>query len=206
MISIKLLMEDIDMGTETQDNWNKFFGNRRTPSNNNGLYIFIAALIVILVIIFTASKDGLPNSFVNGFGYPYNDIDMKNMVSSINDIIQENDNYMDEFINMSESDYDFIDEWSAFVNDSLNEFEEITYDPSFSSYIQAVKETLHLTDQFLTGISNKSLDPINIGIGIHKIMYQSDLVTDELLYAFDVNHIPYTIDEDGTITYSYVVH
>ncbi|NLK99995.1 MAG: hypothetical protein GX271_04955 [Clostridiales bacterium] len=199
------------MGTETQDNWNKYFGNKKTPRFNGGIYtIFIIATVILFVAAFL-NKDYLAQVYNGGFGSSFNGVQMSKMVSKVNDIIEENKKYVNEFIsiyNINTSSFeadDFIDDWLKNVKNRMNDLARIDYHKSYHEFMESAKNTLSITEQFITEVKTYKLDYMSINKGIDKIQKQSDQIIDELVKAFDQNRIVYSRSKDGGITYRYTV-
>ena len=140
-------------------------------------------------------------------------VHMKRMVSETNDIIEENTEYLNEFINLYNTyqlttitdNSDFIDQWSSFVTDSMLHLQKTDYHESFNKYLEAVNKALYTTMDFIEDCKDQKLDYINTSKGIDKIKEQLELVIDELVMAFDKNNIEYTITGEGKIMYKYAV-
>lgn len=202
------------MSTETQKNRNKYFGNKKTSTFNSrnkyGLYIII---LLILIIVAFLGKDSIIQVFRHGFGSSYNGVHMKKMLSETNDIIEENTEYLNEFINLYNTyrlttisdNSDFIDQWSSFVTDSMLHLQKTDHHESFNKYSEAVNNALYTTMEFIEDCKDQKLDYISTSKGIDKIKEQLELVIDELVIAFDKNNIEYTITGEGKILYKYAI-
>lgn len=199
------------MGTATQDNWNKHFGNKRTPRFNGGRYVVLIIGLIILIAVAFVNKDYLANILINGFGSSLDGVQMNHMVSTVHDIIEENKDYVDELLsvyntdNLSSDADKVFGEWNAFINNSMDKLARIKYHKSYSDYIGAAKNTLYITEQFVKDLKAYKLDYLGISSGIDKINDQSKRVIDELTKAFDKNRIVYNRLDDNMITYQYKV-
>lgn len=199
------------MGSKTQDNWNNYFGNKKSSSfRNKNIFGFIIILLILGTMAFY-SRDNIIQVIKHGFGSSYNGIAMQRMASRTMDIIEENNDYLEEFIDLyntyqlstTNDNSDFIDQWSTFLTNSMVYLQETDFHQSYTSYIDAVKFTLYSTRELIEDYKNEKLGYKSINTAIDKINQQSQLVIDELLKAFDKNLIEYTIIEDGSIIFKY---
>lgn len=201
------------VGTQTQDNWNSYFENKKTSSSNNKNKYGLIIILLTLTIVALLNKDVIIRIIRDTLGSSYNGLYMKEMISETNDIMGRNTDYIDEFINSyntyqlstTTDNPSFIDEWSLFLTNSIIHLEKTDFHKSYNRYIESVINTLYTTKQFISYCQDPNLDYMSINTGLDKIAEQSQLVTDELVKAFDKNLIEYTIIDDGRIVFEYFI-
>lgn len=202
------------MQTETQKNWNEYWGRKK---KRNFRFPIIILMLLIITAIFAYlnplhlnSRDlkGIAADLLN-IHDPYRDGEMMNaMIKEVDNMENQNDEYINQLLsyNAEKPDPVFLNNWGSFLDKSLRRLDEMHYHPSYSAFISACRDMLEESEALQQSVLTKdvinSIGDTDTSDRIDKIYTYYDQIDDELMRAFDNNGVEY-YEADDYIHYSY---